>query len=296
MQAAQTISKERPIGIFDSGVGGLTLMKEVMRELPGEDIIYAGDTARVPYGIRSAETVTRYSLEMVDFLVKKGIKLLVVACNTASAFALTAIKERFDIPVIGVIEPGAKRAIETTRAKKIGIIGTEGTVRSNSYVHAINALYGNKPVVIKEHGTIRFDRYFEVSLDDLTIFTKACPLFVPLAEEGWASNDVAVLTASHYLQGIKKEPIDTLVLGCTHYPLLKGVISNIMGDDVTLIDSACETVNEVKKVLIQYGMENNSSEPLRIFYVTDAPERFIKVGERFLEQNILNISKIEIGG
>ncbi|MBS1111840.1 MAG: murI [Nitrospirae bacterium] len=296
MQAVQTISKEKPIGIFDSGVGGLTVMKEVMRELPGEDIIYAGDTARVPYGIRSSETVTRYSLEMIDFLVKKGIKLLIVACNTASAFALTAIKERFDIPVIGVIEPGAKRAIEATRAKKIGIIGTEGTVRSSSYVYAINALYGNKPVVIKEHGTIRFDRYFEVSLDDLTLFTKACPLFVPLAEEGWASNDVAFLTASHYLEGLKREPIDTLVLGCTHYPLLKGVISKIMGDDVMLIDSACETVSEVKKTLIQYGIENNSLDPLRMFYVTDAPERFIKVGERFLEQNILNISKIEIGG
>ncbi|MEW6714093.1 MAG: glutamate racemase [Nitrospirota bacterium] len=285
-----------PIGIFDSGVGGLTVMKEVLRELPGEDIIYLGDTARVPYGIRSAETVTRYSLEMVGFLVNKGIKLLVVACNTASALALSAIKERFDIPVIGVIEPGARKAIETTKAKKIGIIGTEGTVKSSSYVHAINALYGNKPVVIKEHGTIRFDRYFEVSLEGLTIFTKACPLFVPLAEEGWASNDVALLTAGHYLEGLKREPIDTLVLGCTHYPLLKGVISEIMGDGVTLIDSACETANDAKKALMQYNMENNSSDPLRMFYVTDAPERFIKVGERFLEQNILNISKIEIGG
>jgi glutamate racemase len=271
-------------------------MKEVLRELPGEDIIYLGDTARVPYGIRSAETVTRYSLEMVGFLVSKGIKLLIVACNTASAFALSAIKERFDIPVIGVIEPGARKAIETTKAKKIGIIGTEGTVKSSSYVHAINALCGNKPVVIKEHGTIRFDRYFEVNLEGLTIFTKACPLFVPLAEEGWASNDVALLTAGHYLEGLKREPIDTLVLGCTHYPLLKGVISEIMGDDVTLIDSACETANDAKKALMQYNMENNSSEPVRMFYVTDAPERFIKVGERFLEQNILNISKIEIGG
>ncbi|MEW6602731.1 MAG: glutamate racemase, partial [Nitrospirota bacterium] len=213
---------DSPIGIFDSGVGGLTVMEEVIRQLPEENILYLGDTARVPYGIRSAETVTRYSLEMTEFLIGKGIKLLVVACNTASAFALDAIKKRFDVPVIGVIKPGAKRAMEATRSGKIGIIGTEGTIRSNSYVHAINELCGNRPIVIKEHGTIRYDRYFEVSLGELTIFTKACPLFVPLAEEGWASNDVAVLTARHYLEGIKKEPIDTLVLGCTHYPLLKG--------------------------------------------------------------------------
>ncbi|MBI4847870.1 MAG: glutamate racemase [Nitrospirae bacterium] len=288
---------DRPIGVFDSGVGGLTVMKEIMRQLPEEKVLYAGDTARVPYGIRSAETVVRYSLEMVDFLVRKGIKLLVVACNTASASALTAIKERFDIPVIGVIEPGARKALETTRSKKIGIIGTEGTIKSNSYVHAINALYGNKPIVMKEHGAIHFDRYFEVSLGGLSIFTKACPLFVPLAEEGWASSDVAVLTAGHYLEGLKKEPIDTLVLGCTHYPLLKGVISRIMGENITLIDSARETVIEVKKALLQYGIEGNSlSGPLWTYYVTDSPERFIKVGERFLSRKIEQIENINVGG
>ncbi len=293
----QKTSDNRPLGVFDSGVGGLTVMKEVMRQLPGENVLYLGDTARVPYGIRSAETVTRYSLEMVDFLVKKGIKLLVVACNTASALALSAIKERFDIPVIGVIEPGARKAMQATRSGKIGIIGTEGTIKSNSYVNAINALYGNKPIVIKEHGAIHFDRYFEVLLEDITIFTKACPLFVPLAEEGWASNDVAVLTARHYLEGLKKEPIDTLVLGCTHYPLLKGVISQIMGDEIELIDSAHETVLEVKSALIQYGMEGASlSQPLWKFYVTDAPGRFIKVGERFLDQKIEHIEKIYNGG
>jgi glutamate racemase len=287
---------DRPIGVFDSGVGGLTVMKEIMHQLPGENVLYLGDTARVPYGTRSAETVIRYSLEMVDYLVRKGIKLLVIACNTASAFALTAIKERVDIPVIGVIDPGAKKAMETTRSRKIGIIGTEGTIKSNSYVHAINALYGNKPVVIKEHGTIHFDRYFEANLDDLTIFTKACPLFVPLAEEGWHSNEVAVLTAGHYLEGLKKEPIDTLVLGCTHYPLLKGVISRVMGDDIVLIDSAQETVKEIKETLIRFGMESASSGPQQIFYVTDAPERFIKVGERFMGKKIEHIEIINIGG
>jgi glutamate racemase len=288
---------DRPIGVFDSGVGGLTVMKEIMLQMPEENILYIGDTARVPYGTRSSETVTRYSLEMVDFLVGKGIKLLVIACNTASAFALPAIRERFDIPVVGVIEPGAKRAIEATKSKMIGIVGTEGTIRSNSYVHAINSLYGNRPVVIKEHGTIRFDRYFEISLDDITIFTKACPLFVPLAEEGWISNDVAVLTAAHYLEGLKKEPIDTLVLGCTHYPLLKEVISRVMGDNIVLVDSAQETAKEIKKTLILNDMVNTSaSYPQRRFYVTDSPERFIKVGERFLGETIEHIEKINIGG
>jgi glutamate racemase len=288
---------DRPIGVFDSGVGGLTVMREIMLQLPEENMIYAGDTARVPYGTRSAETVIRYSLEMADFLVGKGIKLLVVACNTASAFALNAIKERFDIPVVGVIGPGAKRAIEATRSKKIGIIGTEGTIKSNSYVHAINVLYGNRPVVVKEHGVIHFDRYFEINLDDLTIFTKACPLFVPLAEEGWVSNDVTVLTAEHYLEGLKKEPIDTLVLGCTHYPLLKGVISRVVGDDIVLIDSAQETVKEIKETLLRYGLESISpSDQQQKFYVTDSPERFIKVGERFMGKKIDHIEIIKIGG
>jgi len=187
--------------------------------------------------------------------------------------------------------------METTRSKKIGIIGTEGTIKSNSYVHAINSLYGNKPIVIKEHGVIHFDRYFEANLDDLTIFTKACPLFVPLAEEGWSSNDVAVLTARHYLEGLKKEPIDTLVLGCTHYPLLKGVISRVMGDDIVLIDSAQETVKEIKETLIRSGMESTSpSGPQQIFYVTDAPERFKKVGERFMGKKIEHIEILNIGG
>ena len=272
-------------------------MKEIMLQMPEENILYIGDTARVPYGTRSSETVTRYSLEMVDFLVGKGIKLLVIACNTASAFALPAIRERFDIPVVGVIEPGAKKAIEATKSKMIGIVGTEGTIRSNSYVHAINSLYGNRPVVIKEHGIIRFDRYFEISLDDFTIFTKACPLFVPLAEEGWISNDVAILTAAHYLEGLKKEPIDTLVLGCTHYPLLKEVISRVMGNNIALVDSAQETAKEIKKTLILKDMVNTSAScPQRRFYVTDSPERFIKIGERFLGEKIEHIEKINIGG
>ncbi|HWR58090.1 MAG TPA: glutamate racemase [Thermodesulfovibrionales bacterium] len=286
----------KPIGVFDSGIGGLTVLREIFRELPHESTIYLGDTARVPYGIRSGETVIRYSLEMADFLVGKGIKLLVVACNTASAFALSAIKKRFDLPVIGVIEPGARRAFETTNSKKIGIIGTEGTIRSNSYVTAISALYGSRGAVIKEHGVKHFDRYFEVGLDDLTIFTKACPLFVPLVEEGWESSEVAVLAAEHYLDGLKNEPIDTLVLGCTHYPLLKDVIGKVMGDGIALIDSATETVREIRKVLTEYGMKGDpASGPARVFYVTDSAERFRKVGGRFLGQEIEQIETINVG-
>lgn len=286
-----------PIGIFDSGIGGLTVMKEIMNLLPEENAVYLGDTARVPYGIRSAETVIRYSMEMADFLVREGIKLLVIACNTSSAYALDAITKKYDIPVIGVIEPGAKRALEATTLKRIGIIGTEGTIKSNSYINAINTLYGCKPVVIREHGTIHYDRYFEINLDDFVIFTKACPLFVPLAEEGWAFNDVAALTAEHYLEGLKKEPIDVLVLGCTHYPLLKDVVSKVMGNDVALIDSALETARVIKETLLRLGMEKDSpSEASRMYYVTDAPERFIKVGERFLGHKIEHIEKIEVGG
>jgi glutamate racemase len=287
---------ERPIGVFDSGIGGLTVLKEIFSELPGEPTIYLGDTARVPYGMRSGETVIRYSLEMADFLVRKGIKLLVVACNTASAFALAAIKERFDIPVIGVIEPGAKRAVRTSRSRRIGIIGTEGTIRSNSYVNAIKALCGCESMLIREHGVKHFDRYFEVTLDGLTIFTKACPLFVPLVEEGWESDDVAALTAGHYLDGLKKEPIDTLVLGCTHYPLLKDVIGRVMGDGVALIDSATETAGEIRETLMRSGIgPASSSRPARMFYVTDAKERFLRVGERFLGQSIEHIEKIDVG-
>ncbi len=281
--------------MFDSGIGGLTVLKEIFRELPGESTIYLGDTARVPYGIRSGETVTRYSLEMADFLTGKGVKLLVVACNTASAFALDAIKARLDVPVIGVIEPGARGAIAATRSRKIGIIGTEGTIRSNSYVNAISALCGNKPGPIKEHGAKHFDRYFEVGLADLTVFTKACPLFVPLVEEGWESHNVAVMAAEHYLEGLKKAPIDTLVLGCTHYPLLKTVIGRIMGDGIALIDSATETVREIRSALKSHGMEGDLSlGPSRLFYVTDATERFRKIGERFLGRTIEHIEKISV--
>lgn len=285
----------RPIGVFDSGVGGLTVLREIFKELPCESTIYLGDTARVPYGIRSAETITRYSFENTSFLLSKGIKLLVIACNTVSSVSLKAIKDKFSVPLIGVIEPGARAAVNSTRSNRLGIIGTEGTIKSNSYINAINALRGKMTLSVRERGEKSLDRYFEIATDGMVIFTKACPLFVPLAEEGWTTNDVARLTAENYLSGLKQEDIDTLVLGCTHYPLLKKTIGEIIGYNVTLIDSATETVKEIKNMLSSFDMENMSGvKPCRDFYVTDSPQKFLKTGEKFLDREIEHIEKIEL--
>jgi glutamate racemase len=260
----------KAIGIFDSGIGGLTVFKEIARLLPDEDIIYLGDTARVPYGTRSAETVTQYSFECSDFLLKKNITLLVVACNTVSAISLPEIRKKVPIPVIGVIEPGARAAVNCSSSGNIGVIGTEATVRSNAYVNAIKALN-----------------------EQAEVFSAACPLFVPLVEEGWTEGDIALLTARKYLEPMIKNRIDTLVLGCTHYPLLKEVIQSVMGKDVMLIDSAVETAKVVKDLLTK---ESNaaSRDVERQFYVTDSAEKFIKVGERFLKSKIEIIKKVTL--
>ncbi len=287
--------KENPIGVFDSGVGGLTVLREITRQLPGENTIYLGDTARVPYGIKSRETVVRYSIEVARFLTKLDIKLLVVACNTASAYALPELKKRLRVPVIGVIEPGARAALRATRTKRIGIIGTQGTIRSNSYVDEINRLSGDETKEVAERGEKHFDRYFEIKTGKMVIFTKACPLFVPLAEEGWTSNDVARLTVEHYLKGLNDENIDTLVLGCTHYPILKETISSVMGKGVALIDSAESTAIEVKRVLNEKGIGNDTGSPAaHRFFVTDSPERFIQVGRRFFGEGIKDAELAEL--
>lgn len=267
-------NKNRPIGVFDSGIGGLTVLKEIIRELPNESTIYLGDTARVPYGIRSPEMVIRYSFENTKFLSSKDIKLLVVACNTASSISLDAIKNAISIPVIGVIEPGAKAAVRATKNKKIGVIGTDATVKSNAYTKAIKGL----------------DRSIEV-------FGLACPLFVPLVEEGWTEGNIATLIAKQYLDSIKGRGIDTIVLGCTHYPLLKRVIAEVMGEGVRLIDSAVETSREIKTILEVLSLHREQKDPaLREFFVTDSPERFLKVGENFLGQKIEHIEKIAVDG
>lgn len=264
----------RPIGVFDSGIGGLTVLKEIFRELPDENTIYLGDTARVPYGIRSAETVTRYSFENAGFLESRGIKLLVVACNTASAVSLDKIRERVSVPVVGVIEPGARGSVRATKNKRVGVIGTEATINSSAYEKEIRKVD-----------------------PDAEVIGLPCPLFVPLVEEGFTDNEIALMVTKNYLNGIKDKGIDTLVLGCTHYPLLKSVISRVMGDEIRLIDSAIETVREVKSILIEAGMKRVSEgRPYSRFYVTDSPERFVRVGERFLGQKIEHIEKINIGG
>ncbi|MBA4371883.1 MAG: glutamate racemase [Thermodesulfovibrio sp.] len=265
-------NKDLPIGIFDSGIGGLTVLKEIISRLPGEGTIYLGDTARVPYGIRSPETVTRYSFENTRFLFSRGIKLLVIACNTASSVSLEAVRQSVPVPVIGVIEPGARAAAAATRNKKIGVIGTDATVRSNAYPSAIR------------------------SIDDtIEVYSLPCPLFVPLVEEGWTEGAVAELTAETYLSDMRGKGIDTLVLGCTHYPLLKNILSQIMGPGVTLIDSAIETAAAIRSALAAHAMlRDTPGGGSREFYVTDSPEKFVRVGERFLGSSISFIQKIEL--
>jgi len=252
--------KKKFIGVFDSGIGGLTVLREITRLLPSENTVYLGDTARVPYGSKSKETVERYSVEDANFLVRHNIKLLVTACNTASAYALQRLKKELDMPVIGVIEPGARAAVAATKVNKIGVIGTEGTIKSSAYCTAIKSI---NPAI--------------------STFVKACPLFVPLVEEGWANDEVTAVIASRYLEDMKGSAIDTLVLGCTHYPLLKETIGAIMGKSVTLVDSAASTANEVKRILTDRGLLNDGSpgEAARRFFVTDSPERFLTVGRRF---------------
>jgi glutamate racemase len=265
---------EQAIGIFDSGIGGLTVLRAIKRLLPQEHIMYLGDTARVPYGTRSAQTVLKYSIANTDFLLRQNIKLLVVACNTASAVATDALRERYDIPVIEVITPGARGAVRSSRGHRIGIIGTETTMKSGAYQKAIHAL--NQQV---------------------EVFPRACPLFVPLAEEGWCDpqDEIVRLTALRYLGALKDLGIDTLVLGCTHYPLLKGAIQQVMGDTVTLIDSAEETAREVEQLLIDNGqMRDRSGRGTCSFFVTDIPHRFIETGTLFLGEGIEAVQLVDI--
>jgi len=265
---------QKAIGIFDSGIGGLTVLKELMAVLPQENTIYLGDTARVPYGIRSPETVTRYSFENTQFLLSQEIKMLVVACNTASAISLEAVKREFPLPVLGVLEPGARAAIKATRTRKIGVIGTEATIGSGAYEKAV--------------------RSFSPGIE---VFTQACPLFVPLAEEGWTDNDVAELAARRYLDALRGRGIDTLVLGCTHYPLLKRVIARVMGDGITLIDSATETAREVAEVLAKLNwLRTDGGAVVRRYFVTDSPSRFERVGKLFLQDARLSAEQVRVGG
>lgn len=248
---------DNPIGIFDSGIGGLTVTKEILKHLPKESIIYLGDTARVPYGTRSKEVITQFSKELTNFLLKKNIKALVVACNTISAVALNEIEKLSPVPVIGVIKPAVKLAVELTKNKRIGVIGTVGTIQSKEYEIEIKLL----------------DPQIEV-------ISVGCPLFVPLAEEG-INGEATKLIAEDYLDEIVKADVDTLVLGCTHYPLLLETISEAVGKKVTLVDSAKPTAEELKKILKERDLLSKSKNPKLKFFVTDAPERVFQVASRF---------------
>ncbi|MBI5191777.1 MAG: glutamate racemase [Nitrospirae bacterium] len=266
------MSPDSPIGVFDSGIGGLTVLKEIKARLPHENIIYFGDTARVPYGIKSGETVTRFSREISEYLVGQGVKMLVVACNTASSVALPTLRDNYPLPVIGVLMPGAYAAARATKSERVGVIGTEGTVNSGAYARLIRNI---------RSGTM--------------VFAHACPLFVPLVEEGRLSGPITRLAAEEYLAPLMLEDIDTLVLGCTHYPLLKETIAGVMGPEVELIDSAFETAREVERVLDKLDMLNKSGAPGNTRYaVSDAPERFKRIGERFLGYEVPEVEKVEL--
>lgn len=256
----------RPIGVFDSGIGGLTVFKALARRMPEEDLVYFGDTAHVPYGSKSKEAVTRYSLEVARFLDAGGIKTFVVACNTASALALDAIRAAISAPVVGVIEPGARAATAKARAR-VGIIGTEATIASGAYASAIRR-----------------------EAPKVAVISKACPLFVPLVEEGWWDHRVTEQVAAEYLLPLKKQKIEALILGCTHYPVLKRTIGKVMGKTVALIDSAEQTALETERLLVEKGLRRESGKGRREFYCSDAPERFLRSAKRFLGTTVERVS------
>ncbi|MCX5693433.1 MAG: glutamate racemase [Candidatus Omnitrophica bacterium] len=256
--------KNRPIGIFDSGVGGLTVVKQMFKKLPNEKIIYLGDTARVPYGTKSPETIKRFSIENADFLLKFNVKIIVVACNTASSTSMEELIKHVRVPVVGVIKPGARKAVTVTRNNRIGVIGTYTTIKSKAYVREIKNISPK-----------------------IDIMSKPCPLFVPLVEEGWLREKATFAIAEKYLASFRRKGIDTLVLGCTHYPLLKQVIGKVMGKSVKIIDSASSVAEEVHAILMSMGeLSDSKKKPHHRFFATDAVEHFVRVGERFLGTKI----------
>lgn len=255
-----------PIGVFDSGLGGLTVAHAIMRLLPSESLVYFGDTARVPYGPKSPETVRRYSREIAAYLLEQGVKAIVVACNTATAHALPVLKDELDVPVIGVVEPGARAAVRASSTGRIGVIATAGTIKSGAYVRAIHA-----------------------EAPEARVTALACPLFVPLVEEGWTDHDATRAIAREYLASFMKDEVDTLVLGCTHYPLLKPIIAEIVGPNVRLIDSAEETAADTRLMLAGHMLTAAEREGSYRFVASDDPQQFLTLGERFLGDAIDNV-------
>jgi len=263
--------KDRPIGVFDSGVGGLTVVKQLMKEMPNEDIIYFGDTARVPYGTKSESTIRKFSIENVLFLLNFNVKLIIIACNTSSAIGLPFLSKFFSVPIIGVIKPGAKAAIRATRNGRIGVIGTNATIASGAYEQEVRSINPR-----------------------IKVFSRSCPLFVPLAEEGWANDGIVEAAAKKYLSGFKEKNIDTVILGCTHYPLLKKAIGKALGKAVKLVDSAEETAREAKNLLEECGAKYPGKRQGRIkFYVSDAPEKFLDVAKKFLGKDVKTAEQVK---
>ena len=266
--------KTAPVGVFDSGVGGLTVAREISRQLPDENIVYFGDTARVPYGSKSQNTIIRFSEQIIRFLKTKEVKAIVIACNTASALALDAVKDEFDIPILGVVIPGARAAVEATKNRKVGVVGTEATVQSGMYTKVIQ---GMNP--------------------EITVIEKACPLFVPLVEEGWLHDPVTEEVAARYLKELQDKDVDTLILGCTHYPLLRSTIRKIMGDGVCLVNPAYETALELGRLLEEKGLSSTGTKqedfPYR-FYVSDLADEFRGFANSILPYDVEMTKKIDI--
>ncbi|MBZ0200281.1 MAG: glutamate racemase [Ignavibacteriaceae bacterium] len=263
---------EKPIGVFDSGIGGLTVVKRIASTLPNENIIYFGDTARVPYGSKSNLTVIEYSLQDARFLINKGVKAIVVACNTASSIALDELRKHFALPIIGMIEPGAQAAKAATKSGKIGVIGTRATIGNKAYSEAIRKL--------------------DAKLD---VVERACPLFVPLAEEGWIDHKATYEIAEEYLKELRSLNIDTLVLGCTHYPILSKVIKKVIGENVTLIDSGVASAEIVENELNKINLlTENKLQGKQEFYVSDIPVKFKEVADLFLGRTINHVHKVDL--
>lgn len=268
--------KTAPVGVFDSGVGGLTVAREISRQLPNENIVYFGDTARVPYGSKSQNTIIRFSEQIIRFLKTKQVKAIVIACNTASALALDAVRDEFDVPVMGVVIPGARAAVEATKNRKVGVVGTDATVQSGMYTKIIREM-----------------------APDVDVIEKACPLFVPLVEEGFKEHVVTDEIIEYYLESMRNSDIDAMILGCTHYPLLRSKIRSYMGEKIQIVNPAYETAMDLKKLLAEYDMENDGSteEHSRYsFYVSDAAEKFRRFANTVMPfdvptTNVVNIEE-----
>ncbi|HEX2168228.1 MAG TPA: glutamate racemase, partial [Longimicrobiales bacterium] len=264
----------RPIGVFDSGIGGLTVARELLHRLPNESIVYFGDTARVPYGPKSPATVTRYSEEAASFLLSRDVKMIVIACNTATAHAAQRLSQLLPVPVTGVIEPGARAAVQATTSGRVGVIGTAGTIRSGAYDLAVRR-----------------------RLPDARVYAQPCPLFVPIVEEGWHTHPAAHLVAEEYLTPLHEMDVDVLILGCTHYPILSGLIADVMGPAVQLVDSAAETAREVAEMLDRYDFHRTEAEPpSHTFAASDAPLRFRDVGRTFVGEVLRVVELIDVEG